>query len=283
MRTVTLALFVALGALAAVPVLAQDAADAGAAGPAAAGPPAGGRAARGQGLSAYPAHVTDPATVERGKALYASNNCAACHAPDIRGTDRGPSLLRSQLVQRDRKGELIAPVVRNGGPAMPASPALTDAEIGDVAEFLHSFPINSRDPARQRPATIVTGNAAAGEGYFQSHCSSCHSATGDLKGLASKYADPRTLQGHFLSPVATQPVLVTVTDARGTKVRGTLSRLDEFFVSLTTADGQKLTIARHGKTPKVEVEDPLETHKALLRVYTDQNIHDLTAYLVTLK
>lgn len=244
-----------------------------------------GRGGRGGGprAPAYPARVTDPAAVERGKTLYTDSNCAGCHAIDIRGSDRGPNLLRSQLVLRDRKGELIAPVIRNGSNTMPASANLTDAQIADIAEYLHSFPINSRDPARQRPQTIVTGNAAAGQVYFQANCSACHSAAGDLKGLGTKYADPRTLQGRFLAPVATQDTTVTVVPPHGAAVEGRLLRIDEFYVSLVAADGSQQTFARKGGTPAVVIHDRLAAHKALLPKYTDRDIHDLTAYLVTLK
>ena len=284
-KFVLLALFVAGGLSFALPLAAQDVGPPGAA-------PAGGRGGRGgaggaggggRGAPAYPAPVTDPAAVARGKTLYTDNNCASCHAIDIRGSDRGPSLLRSQLVQRDRKGELISPIIHTGSTGMPATASLTDAQIGDIAEFLHSIPINSRDPARIRPATIVTGDANSGQTYFQSNCGSCHSATGDLRGLATKYADPRTLQGRFLSPTSTQTTSVTVTLAGGKPAEGRLVRIDEFIVTLEQADGTQRTIARRGNVPKVEIHDPLAAHKALLRRYSDQNIHDLTAYLVTLK
>lgn len=282
MKRSALVLFLAAcGVATALPLAAQDA------GPFPGGPPGGpggpGGRGGGRGAPAYPARVTDPAAVARGKQLYTDNTCAACHAADIRGTDRGPSLLRSQLVQRDQKGELIAPIIRSGSVGMPASANLTDAQIGDIAEYLHSFPINSRDPARERPQSIVTGNAVSGQAYFQANCGACHSLTGDLQGLTTKYPDPRTLQGRFLSPLPTLPVMVTVTQAGKIKAQGHLVRIDEFFVSLTTADGTQLTIARKGNAPKVEIRDPLEAHKELLRKYSDQNIHDLTAYLVTLK
>ena len=288
-KSVLLALMIAGGLAYALPLAAQDA---GPPGPDGAGPAAtGGRGGRGgaggaggggRGAPAYPAKVVDPAAVARGKAIYTDANCVGCHAIDIRGSDRGPSLLRSQLVQDDHKGELIAPIIRTGSTGMPAT-TLTDAQISDIAEFLHSIPINSRDPARIRPPTIVTGDATSGQAYFQANCTSCHSATGDLRGLATKYADPRTLQGRFLSPAATLPVDVTVTQANGTKTEGRLVRIDEFIVTLEQSDGAQRTFARHGNVPKVELRDPLAAHKALLRRYSDQNIHDLTAYLVTLK
>jgi len=60
----------------------------------------------------------DPASIDRGKALYGVN-CQFCHGVDTRGGDGGPSLLRSSVVLADQKGELIAPVVRSGRPGMP--------------------------------------------------------------------------------------------------------------------------------------------------------------------
>lgn len=44
-----------------------------------------------------------------------------------------------------------------------------------------------------------------------------------------------------------------------------------------------MTFPRKGDQPPVAVHEPLEPHLQLLPVYTDKDIHDLTAYLVTLK
>src|SRR5580765_7002141 len=141
----------------------------------------------------------DRAVLERGKAIY-STNCQFCHGADTRGGDAGPSLLRSQLVQDDRSGELVATVLAAGRP--PAMPKFdfTREQVSDIAAFLHSFDINSRDPARMRPETIVTGDAAAGEAYFKKTCASCHSPTGDLSGLNARFPDPRALQQWWLLP-----------------------------------------------------------------------------------
>ena len=238
---------------------------------------------------------------ERGRALYGVH-CAFCHGADTRGGDSGPSLLRSQLVQDDRTGETIAPVVRSGRPPRMPPFELTDAQLTDIAAFLHSFAINSRDPARVRPPNILTGDAKAGEAYFAAKCASCHAADKDLKGLASRFEDPRALQQWWLLPGGggrgrggpstgsgqaggggPAPVTATITLASGQKYEGRLARIDEFVVSVVEADGTTRTVSRDGDTPKVDVHDPLAPHKALLRVYTDTDIHDVTAYLVTLK
>ena len=69
----------------------------------------------------------------------------------------------------------------------------------------------------------------------------------------------------------------------GQRFEGRLMRIDEFSVSVVDADGITRSFRRDGENPNVDVHDPLEPHKALLRVYTDKDIHDVTAYLVTLK
>lgn len=254
---------------------------------------AGGRGRGGMGMSAYPRRQVDPAAVERGKGLY-SVNCAFCHGSDARGGEGGPNLLRSTIVLSDSKGEAISPVVLEGRPAagMPAF-HLTPAQIGDLAAFLHSFPVGGRDVARSAPPTIVVGNAPAGRKYFDQKCGSCHSASGDLKGIASKIEDPKTLQQTWLMPggrggrgapaVAAPPTTATVSLASGQKVEGKLERIDDFVVTLRDKDGVLHSFARAGARLAVELHDPLKAHLDLLAVYTDKDIHDVTAYLVTLK
>lgn len=233
---------------------------------------------------AYPQRETDPEAVARGRELYNVYGCAFCHGADTRGGSNGPSLLRSQLVQRDEAGETIASVVRNGVPNTPMIGfALAPGEIADLAEFLHSFPLDSRDPSRQRPETIVTGNARAGRRYFDEHCGSCHAAAGDLQGIATKYPDPFDLQQTWLMPSPAPPIRVRVTTQDGETAEGVLARIDEFVVGLTLDGGTPRTFARDGDMPRVVIDDALAAHKDLLPVYTDADIHDVTAYLVTLK
>ena len=256
----------------------------------------GGRGGGGA-AAAFPKRApADPAVVARGKALY-SANCQFCHGADTRGGDAGPSLLRSQLVQDDRGGELVATVLAAGRP--PAMPKFdfTREQVADIAAFLHSFDINSRDPARVRPETIVTGDAKAGEAFFATTCGSCHSTTGDLKGIASRFPDPRALQQWWLmpggegrgrgapSPAAAnlKPVTATITTADGQRYEGRLMRIDEFVVSIVDADGSTRSFRREREVPVVDIHDPLQQHRALLRTYTDKDIHDVTAYLVSLK
>jgi mono/diheme cytochrome c family protein len=234
----------------------------------------------------------DAAAVERGKALYGVN-CQFCHGADTRGGDGGPSLLRSSIVLDDDHGELMAPVVRSGRPGMPKF-TLTDNQIADIAAFVHTFRAAGYDESRLKPPSIIVGDAKAGEAFFTTKCASCHSSTGDLRGLAAKISDARLLQQTWLMPgsgagrggpppVRIPPTTVTVTLASGEKVDGTLDRIDDFTVSLTTADGTRRSFRTAGNTPNVEVHDPLQPHRDLLRSYNDADIHNVTAYLVTLK
>ena len=233
---------------------------------------------------AYPTRQTDPAAAARGRTLYELNGCSFCHGKDTRGGDGGPNLLRSQLVLSDQKGERVGQVILNGVPntAMAAF-ALKPEQVADLAEFLHSFKVSGNEASRKPPPSIVTGNAAAGARYFSRHCSGCHSASGDLSGVATRYQAPRKLQQRWLMPRHPPPTQVDVWVDAVAPVRGTLLTLDEFIVSLTLPDGSYRSFERRGATPRIEVHDPLAGHKALLGTYRDQDIHDVTAYLVTLK
>jgi cytochrome c oxidase cbb3-type subunit III len=249
---------------------------------------------------AYPQRPpADPAVVARGKTLY-SVNCAFCHGPDARGGDGGgPNLLRSQLVLSDQSGELIGEVVRNGRPAAtPPMPPLqlTAQQIGDIATFIHSFRVGGYDITRQPPASIVVGDASAGESAFKTRCSSCHLVTGDLKAVAARYPDARDLQQAWLMPEVnpgrggrataastSRAPSATVTLPSGEKAQGRLIRIDDFIVTIELSDGTPRSFTRHGDVPKVDLVDPLKPHRDLLRQYTDKEIHDITAYLVTVK
>ena len=242
----------------------------------------------------YPQRPPAPAAVvERGKALYGVN-CNFCHGSDARGGEGGPNLLRSELVLNDRNGELITPVVRGGRGEMPKLD-LTAEQISDIAAYIHSFKVAGYDAARMTPPSILAGDATAGEAYFKATCASCHSVTGDLKEIASKFPESKALQNAFLMPpraragrggsatLETTGATVTVTTASGQKTEGRLRRIDDFIVTLVENDETVRTFRRDGDNPKVEVHDPAKPHKDLLPVYTDKDIHDLTSYLVTLK
>jgi cytochrome c oxidase cbb3-type subunit 3 len=286
-------------------------------------PPAGQQGAPGQGRgggrATFPSgqrKLADPAVIERGKTLYGVN-CRLCHGPDLRGGDLGGvNLMRSQLVLSDQDGELIYPVVKNGraNPGLPPMPPLPLQEDGvkAIAAYIHSVAatkLGQGGPPASEPKEldIVVGDAAAGKRYFDANCASCHSASGDLAGVATRYGTPTALQTAWVAgggggggggrggrggrggeapapaPRVPKPVTVTVTTADGQHVEGRLERIDDFLVTLQQADGTSRTFTRRGNVPAIEIHDPLDGHKKLLVKYTDKDIHDVTAYLVTLK
>jgi hypothetical protein len=166
---------------------------------------------------------------------------------------------------------------------------LTDAQVVDLSHFLHQRveAIASNRNARGT-LNVVTGNAAAGRVFFNGagKCSTCHSPTGDLAGIATRIPVAVNLQQRFLFPPLTRggpkQVEVTVTAPGGRPVSGGLVRIDTFYVSLRDASGEYQTI-RRGPNVKVEVRDPLAAHHELLDQYTDADMHNVLAYLVTLK
>jgi small nuclear ribonucleoprotein (snRNP)-like protein len=114
-----------------------------------------------------------------------------------------------------------------------------------------------------------------------------------LAGIGSKY-DPLALQARWLYPrsarrggsaadAAKLAPKVTVTLASGEKVTGTLDRIDDFAVSLRDSENRFHSFDRNGDTPKVDIDDPLQAHLQLLGKYSDTDIHNMTAYLASLK
>jgi cytochrome c oxidase cbb3-type subunit 3 len=271
----------------------------------------GGRGAGGRGVGAgggrrgpnFPQQtrqLASPDVIARGKAVY-SVNCTACHGADLRGGDQGgPSLLRSLPALSDQHGEVVGPIIRGArqDQGMPGF-NLTDADITAVAEYIHSVlakvGTQARPPGGVDPSTlnVLVGNAAAGQAYFQSKCAICHSVSGDLKGIGAKFEDARMLQNTWVfgggggrggrGGEGGKLSTVTVTFPNGQKFEGTLIRKDDFIVTLRLADGARRTIARDGDTPKVEVHDPNEAHKKLIPTLEDNAMHDVTAFLATVK
>jgi hypothetical protein len=164
---------------------------------------------------------------------------------------------------------------------MPAFPTLEPQQVQDISAFLHNR-IQQVRGKRLPETALLVGDPKAGLAYFNGagKCSTCHSATGDLAHIGSK-EQPLALTTSFLTPPA-KPSEVTVVLPSGQTVKGKLEYLDEFTVSLVDTAGAYHTWPRD-RTKSVEVVDPLAAHRAMLPVYTDKDIHDLLAYLVTLK
>lgn len=229
--------------------------------------------------------AANAANATAGKADF-QQTCGFCHGPDARGAS-GPDLLRSSLVSHDVNGNLIGAVIRNGRPekGMPAF-QLSDAEIHNIVQFLHAeakvaASVSQRIPTEYPLQKLLVGNAAAGEAYFngQGKCSSCHSVAGDLAHIASKYK-PFDLQTRIAFPSGAKPA-VTVREGSGRTFTGEQVYADEFTITLRDKNGWTHTWKRN--TVHVQVRDPLVEHENLLHSFTDKNVHDLFAYLETLK
>jgi cytochrome c oxidase cbb3-type subunit 3 len=261
----------------------------------------GGRGAAGGGFPQQTRPLAAPDIIARGKAVYGVN-CTACHGGDLRGGDQGgPSLLRSLVSLSDQHGELISPIIHGArqDKGMPAF-NLSEADSVAVAEYIHSVLAQvgrqARPPGSPDASAInvLVGNATDGAGYFKSNCASCHSVEGDLRGIAGKFGDPRDLQNNWVSGgggggrggrggQGGNAETATVTLANGQKIEGRLVHKDDFLVSVILADGTRRSFTRDGNVPEVVVHDPNEAHKKLAMTLDDKSMHDVTAYLATLK
>lgn len=229
--------------------------------------------------------ATDPG-IERGHKQFVES-CGFCHGPDATGA-RGPDLLRSALVAHDVKGDKIGEVVRNGRPdkGMPAQ-ALSDLQVADLASYLHDRAQqvleSSGVPSVYPLEKLLTGNAVAGKQYFDGAggCQNCHSITGDLAGIAKKYP-PIELQARMLYPEGPKTtVTAVVTLESGQQFAGPVKHVDEFIVAIRDRDGQYRSFERDHV--KLELRDPLAAHRQLLGKLTQSDIHNLFAYLESLK
>jgi cytochrome c oxidase cbb3-type subunit 3 len=240
----------------------------------------------------------DQDAVDRGAQLLV-RHCGFCHGSNARGAAGGPDLLRSPLVMEDENGKQLGEFLKVGRPdkGMPKV-ELTSEEVADLATFLHSRIAAAANRGAYKILNILTGDPSAGQAFFNGagKCSTCHSTTGDLKGIGAKY-DPVTLQSRLVMPprgrgaagrggsVEPQapPITVTVTLPSGESISGALVRLTDFDVTLREASGAVRAWLRDGDTPKVVVTDPLKAHFDMLTRWTDADMHDVTAYLASLR
>jgi cytochrome c oxidase cbb3-type subunit III len=258
------------------------------------------QAARGQNAGAAPSGgPLDQAVVDRGHQAF-TQNCGFCHGADARGgAEDGPDLTHSAMIVSDASGQQLSAFLKVGKPPkMPSFSNLTDEEVTEIATYLR---IQAAAGRGRRVDIVIVGDPKAGEAYFSGSgkCNTCHSVTGDLKGIGGKYTS-LMLEGRIVLPRGSGgypgrifpgqqagppdlPQTVTVTPTSGGALSGTLVYVSDFYVTLRDASGITHTFSRNGDSPRVVIKDPLQGHLDMMKKLTDKDMHDLTAYLVTLK
>ncbi len=247
----------------------------------------------------------DPEAVKRGGKLYAAN-CVSCHGNTAKGTDIAPDLIRSVLVEDDEKGNRIGPLLKSGH-AKGTKSDWTEQQVQDIAAWLRVQVYGAAFRQTYTYVNALVGDPKKGEAYFQKNCTNCHSATGDLAGIGSRYDVPglqfrwligggtRSLRGGTISRggsmlmdttaprITKTTITVTVTLKNGQKIEGVPVSVTDFNVSFRDTKGQFHSILREGEYPKVVTHNPLQPHEDLIKMVKDGDMHDVTAYLVTLK
>lgn len=242
----------------------------------------------------------DAAAVERGQRLHVQE-CGFCHGANARGGSSGPDLTRSVIVQNDENGRQLGEFLQVGRPdrGMPRFD-MPAAQVSDLAAFLHAAIYLNSNRRLYKILDILVGDAKAGEAYFAGtgRCGSCHSPAGDLKGVGAKY-EPVALQGRLLLPrgrvvppgappvpLYAQPTAIraTVTTPAGESATGGLVRMTDFDITIyDTATGTTRSWLRNGDVPNVVLTDPLQAHVDQLTKWTDADMHNMTAFLASLK
>jgi cytochrome c oxidase cbb3-type subunit III len=229
-----------------------------------------------------------PDVVAAGRDLF-RQNCSFCHGRDATGGETGPDLTRSRLVARDIGGDRIGQVIRFGRPDRGMPPFdLSADQINTLVAFIHTQAKNAAGESARKggrkgvdPSDLQTGNVEAGKEYFNGAggCASCHSPTGDLAGIATRYQGLE-LEQQMLYPKHAKS-RITVTLGSGETVTGTLAYQDEFTIGLI--DSSKTYRSWRTRDVHFTIDDPLSAHVDLFSKYTDADIHNLMAYLQTLR
>jgi cytochrome c oxidase cbb3-type subunit 3 len=228
-----------------------------------------------------------PPEVAAGNALF-QQNCAFCHGHDAMGGETGPDLTRSKLVLSDTDGSRITEVMREGrtgGEAKMPAFQFSASESASLVAFIKARVVEASKLVGGRRGVDVedlqTGNADAGKAYFNGAggCAKCHSPTGDLAGIAGRYQGLQ-LEERMLYPRNAKST-VTVTLPSGETIAGVLAYRDEFTVALKDSSGTYRSWPTADVSYKVDF--PANAHVDLFSRYTDDDIHNLMAYLQTLR
>lgn len=228
------------------------------------------------GLGAIP----DEAAAARGAPLF-EQNCAVCHGKAARGA-MGPSLITSDRVLQDEHGEQLVPFLKAGSPGkgMPAFATMSDRQLKDISEFLHLQVENVANRGTYKVLNILVGNAAKGKAYVAAHCMACHTAD-TFAHIASRFRTPEQLQRYWIWPAREGEITANVKTADET-ISGRVTQISDFRITLVDKSGETHTL---GRVPGVEVQisDQLAAHQAMVMTLANDDMHNVTAYLETLK
>ena len=233
------------------------------------------------GLGAKP----DRAAAARGAPLF-KQNCAFCHGPQARGAT-GPSLITSEIVLADDHGEHLAPYVKKGRPdkGMPSFETIDDAQVKDIAEFLHLQVEEVANRGAYHVLNILVGDRQKGKVYVEAHCSPCHAA-GSFSHIGSRFRSPEQLQRGWIWPSrgadAKLAVTAKVKTPDGTTLTGRVAAISDFRIVLVDDAGQKHSIDREPGV-EVEINDPLSAHEPMIMTLANDDMHNVTAWLASLK
>lgn len=227
----------------------------------------------------------DRAAAALGEPLY-QRNCAFCHGPEGRGAT-APSLITSDVVLDDTQGEQLAPFLQKGRPekGMPAFATVPNDKLRNIAEFLHVQVDDVANRGAYHVLNILVGNADRGHAYVSAQCASCHSAA-NFAHIASRFRSTEQLQRGWIWPARSRDpslaITATVRVADGSTVSGRVTQVSDFRITLVDGKGVAHAIDRTSGV-QVDMHDPLAAHQAMIMTLTNGAMHDVTAYLETLR
>jgi len=225
------------------------------------------------------------AAAARGAPLF-QQNCAFCHGQNAHGVT-APSLITSDEVLSDDHGERLTPFLKAGRPdkGMPAFATMSDEQLNDIAEFLHLQVEDVANRGTYHVLNIVVGNPVQGETYVKARCMKCHTAE-TFAHIGSSFGSPDQLQRGWIWPASSEnsklAISATVKQPGGATLTGRVKVINDFRITVVDSAGQTHVINR-GPGIEVEINDPLADHQEMIQTLTNNDMHNVTAYLATLK
>ena len=228
------------------------------------------------GLGAQPNKVA----AGRGAPLF-DRNCAFCHGRTARGAT-APSLITSDLVLADDHGERLLPFLKKGVPekGMPSFAGMSDQQLTDISELLHQQVEDVANRGAYQVLNILVGNPEKGKAYVEDRCMSCHNA-GTFDHIASKFRSPEQLQRNWVWPAKEANLTADVRTSSRT-ISGRVMQISDFRITLVDASGAVHAIDRSADVT-VQINDPLAAHQEMVMTLTNDDLHNVTSYLETLK